>query len=349
MQGGRILKATIAGAILVVASQVAHPGTGQDTPPAPRLRPTGPVAPGACGTCHANISDHDAVHGPILVNACDACHRIESVEEHTYTLAREGVELCTFCHDVNTAGMAVVHAPLVDGDCTSCHDPHGGADTAFLRTPTVDELCSSCHDDVTAGGEHLHGPVASGACSVCHLPHASPHPGLLSAPATETCTNCHVATKDQIDSHRFVHGPAGVDCAACHDAHASDHPMMLKDEPQALCLSCHESIRHTLATASTQHAAVTTERQCLNCHDPHASDHPRVLRNDMRTLCFECHDQRIELEGGGHLIDIKTVIESGSSLHGPVAQDNCAACHMIHGGDHFRMLVQEYPPEFYAP
>jgi predicted CXXCH cytochrome family protein len=124
---------------------------------------------------------------------------------------------------------------------------------------------------------------------------------------------------------------------------------MLHDEPQVLCLGCHEGIRHTVESAATKHAAVTTDRQCLNCHDAHASDHARMLQTDIKTLCYECHDREITLAGGETLANIKDVIESGTSQHGPVSQDNCAACHMIHGGDNFRMLTHEYPPEFYAP
>ena len=35
-------------------------------------------------------------------------------------------------------------------------------------------------------------------------------------------------------------------------------------------------------------------------------------------------------------------------LHGPVRQRDCGACHNSHGSDHFRLLVGEYSPEFYA-
>jgi predicted CXXCH cytochrome family protein len=150
-------------------------------------------------------------------------------------------------------------------------------------------------------------------------------------------------------TQRFVHAPAADDCGTCHDAHASDHAMFLRDEPQTLCLSCHERIRHTVETASNQHAAVTTDRQCVHCHDPHAGDHPRMMRSSMTGLCLECHDRKIELADGSELQDMQAVLASGRSLHGPVAQDNCAACHMIHGGEHFRLLVREYPAEFYAP
>lgn len=312
------------------------------------MRPTGPVDPAQCTMCHREVKAFDAVHGPVTVNACAACHRPESVERHTFTLAREGTQLCTYCHDLDLHAAAVVHGPVTDGRCTDCHNPHGGNDMRFLRAPSVDALCSNCHGDVTRKGTHVHGPVAVGACSVCHAPHASPYANLLTASPTEVCVSCHVTTRTQLETMRDVHQPVRNDCTTCHDPHASDHAMMLREEPQALCLGCHDAIKHVVETATTQHAAVTTDRQCLNCHDPHASGHPRLLVNDMKSLCYECHDREIRLDDGTKLANIKKVIESGRSLHGPVAQNNCAACHMIHGGDNFRMLVHEYPAEFYA-
>ncbi|MHC5113343.1 MAG: cytochrome c3 family protein [Planctomycetota bacterium] len=335
---GTVIGVTVLGAFAV--------GRAQDGDAA--RRPTGPVAADSCAQCHGDVTAHDAVHGPVAVNACDACHRVDSVEDHTYSLAREGAALCTFCHDVDLEAP-VIHEPLTTGDCMGCHDPHGGTDTKLLKAPSVDAMCQSCHEGVGTDKAHVHGPVAAKACAACHQPHASQHAGLLNAPPRDLCLSCHVTTQTQLETMRVVHGPVAVDCMACHDAHATDHPLMLHDEPQKLCLSCHESIRHAVETASTQHSVVTTDRQCLNCHDAHASDHPRVLRTDMKSLCFECHDKEIELPDGKKLANMKAIVEGGTSLHGPVAQSNCAACHMIHGGENFRLLVQEYPPEFYAP
>ncbi|MHC4413754.1 MAG: cytochrome c3 family protein [Planctomycetota bacterium] len=334
---GRWLAVFVAGGLLVAGVSGQGP-----------KRPRGPVDRRSCGQCHADVMRHEAVHGPVGVSACDACHAVVSEQTHTYALARPGSALCTFCHDMSLDDAAVVHRPLAKGQCTVCHDPHGGPDRNFLQAPSVPDLCIECHEDV-AEPATVHGPVAAGACGACHSPHAAPYPGLLSARGFDLCTTCHRSTKKQLETLREVHEPTAADCQSCHDPHASDHDMMLKAEPQALCLDCHDTIGHTLETASAPHAAVTADRACLNCHDPHASDHPRVLKTDMASLCFECHDREIELETGTTLANIKQVIETGRSLHGPVAQKNCAACHQIHGGDNFRLLIKAYPPQLYAP
>lgn len=337
------LRLLIGGAVVVAFALGARSQVGPDG-----RRPTGPVDAASCRECHTEVAATDVVHGPVAVNACAACHVVDSAEAHTFRIAREGAALCTYCHDLDLAGQ-VVHEPLETGDCIACHNPHGGTTPALLKAPTVDQLCSSCHGDMVAGKRHVHGPAAVGACTACHLPHSAPEPGLLAGTGAAVCTTCHVEMQTIIETRRVVHQPIRTDCQVCHDPHASDQDMLLREEPEALCLSCHDTVRHAVEDSKTTHAAVTTERKCLNCHDPHGSDHERLMLSDMQTLCFECHDRVIKMPDGRSLMDMKTLIESGTSLHGPVAQDNCAACHMIHGGDNFRLLVREYPAEFYAP
>jgi predicted CXXCH cytochrome family protein len=139
------------------------------------------------------------------------------------------------------------------------------------------------------------------------------------------------------------------DCTACHLPHASEQKMMLKTDTTDLCLDCHSQIRELIATAVTKHDAVSTGEACHNCHDPHGSDFTSLLLNNMVAVCLTCHDRKIELEGGQTLENMAAVLASGKSLHGPIAEDNCVACHQIHGGSNFRLLVKAYPPEFYAP
>lgn len=318
----------------------------------PQDPPTQAVPREGCvtDTCHVDVKNMSFVHGPVNVDACDACHELINAEEHTYRLAREQQELCLFCHELPVAEEGInVHKPLMTGECLECHHPHGGEERSLLKATSAAELCSKCHDDVTGGKDVLHGPVAAGACNACHAPHTSPYPFLLAAQGRDVCLQCHVTTQTQIESSRVIHGPVNVDCQVCHEPHAGDHAMMLREDPPTLCFGCHETIQHVVDSATTQHAAVTTERACLNCHDGHASDYPMILRGDMMTLCFECHDKEITLDNGRKLGNLQKVIAGGTSLHGPVAQSNCAACHEIHGGGNFRLLIKEYPPEFYAP
>lgn len=323
---------------------------GMQTQP-PTEKPTAEVAPGAClaSGCHADIKDHAVMHGPAAVGACDACHTTVDVQQHTFALVREAKDLCLFCHEMNVEGAETVHEPLKTGDCLACHDPHGGTSRLVLKAESPSALCAQCHKDVFAGKSTVHGPVAAGACAACHSPHASSHPHLLLVEGRDLCLQCHTSTKEQVETMRYVHGPVNTDCTACHDPHASDHPMMLHAEKKELCLSCHEAIKHIVDTATTQHAAVTTDQECLNCHEAHASDYASILQTDMKDLCLKCHDRSIKMPDGRDLANMKAVLATGKSLHGPVAQGNCAACHEIHGGGNFRLLIKEYPPQFYAP
>jgi predicted CXXCH cytochrome family protein len=341
-----LLAATTAFLALSAAYVLGQPGPPPSVePPSEEVPPTGCVT----DACHANIKDHNAVHGPVAVNACNACHTLVSAEAHTYELTRQGDDMCTFCHDMEIDNAVIIHEPMTTGECTACHDPHGGTDVKLLTAESANDLCQQCHEDVIGEKRWVHGPVAAGACAACHAPHASQYPNLLAQEGVALCNSCHVSTKLQMENLRVVHDPVRTDCETCHFAHSSDHEMLLKEDSQELCLSCHETIAHIVDTATEQHAAVVTDRACLNCHDAHASDYGAILSDNPMQLCFECHDREIELEDGRVLADIESVIEEGTSLHGPISQDNCAACHEIHGGSHFRLLVQEYPPEFYAP
>jgi predicted CXXCH cytochrome family protein len=65
-------------------------------------------------------------------------------------------------------------------------------------------------------------------------------------------------------------------------------------------------------------------------------------------LCMECHNKPLDTPTG-KITDMSAILATGKSLHGPIAERNCSGCHQIHGGEFFRLLTKEYPPEFYAP
>ncbi|USN99276.1 MAG: hypothetical protein H6810_00950 [Phycisphaeraceae bacterium] len=313
--------------------------------------PTTAIPRGGCVTteCHPGVKAGPFVHGPVHVDACESCHTLADASTHAFTFERDQDKTCTFCHLVEIPAGDVVHAPFAEGACLSCHDPHGGRERSLLRGRSYAESCSQCHTDARGAHQHVHGPVAAGACGACHQPHSAPHKGLLVLEGRELCLRCHVTTGMEIDSMHVVHEPVEGDCRVCHDPHATDVAAMLPEEPEALCLGCHADIADMIGNATTQHAAVTSEQSCLNCHAPHASNHERMLRNEPVDLCLKCHDKPIEAPDGTKLVDMKQLIESGGTLHGPVAQGNCTACHDIHGGGRDRLLAGEYPSALYYP
>lgn len=317
----------------------------------PVARPTTEIPRGGCVTteCHPGVKNYPVLHAPINVNACDACHTLSSAEKHTFAPTRAREEQCLFCHTVDTSDAVVIHDPIVKGDCASCHNPHGGTTPTMLRGGRYIDLCRSCHEGVAQAKAVVHGPAAAGACGACHEPHASKNRMLLSQDGRELCLRCHVNTGIAMDTLRNVHEPATGDCLLCHDPHASDYKAALVRDPQHLCLECHQNVAHMVESATTTHAAVTSERSCLNCHTGHASSHASLLQKDMMQLCFECHDRVITLPDGTQVANMKAIIEKGTSLHGPIAEHDCTSCHEIHGGGHRRLLTSEYPTEFYLP
>lgn len=336
-------------AILVCASTAhAQPldATGS-TAPAPKVLP--PREGCVTNECHPGIKGKPFLHGPIRVNGCEGCHKSTNEVTHTFEPLRERHELCALCHAPEAPSSPVVHQPFLKGECLACHDPHGSTESRLLRGQRYADACAKCHADVTGAHDNVHGPASVGACGACHEPHASKLPKLLNAQGRDLCLKCHVRTGLEIAAAPVVHQPAMGDCQTCHDPHATDQKAMLLADAATLCTGCHADVQHTMETATTQHAAVTTKRACLNCHAPHASKNPSLLKQDVKSLCFECHNQPIPMPDGTTLVNMKEVIDSGTSLHGAVTQRGCVECHEIHGGGHRKLLVNEYPSDLYFP
>ncbi|MFO0831702.1 MAG: cytochrome c3 family protein [Phycisphaerales bacterium] len=331
----------------------------QDAPARQPLDATGSTAPApktlvpreGCVTaeCHPGIKSRPVLHGPVRVNGCDGCHKVVDGAKHTFEPLRGRHDLCSLCHAPEPSTSPVVHEPFAQGECLACHDPHGSTETRLLRGSRYADSCLKCHADVTGAHDNVHGPASVGACGACHQPHAARLPKLLNAEGRDLCLRCHVRTGLEISSAPVPHQPALGDCQVCHDPHATDQKAMLVADPATLCTQCHADIKHTMETATTQHAAVTTKRACLNCHNPHGSRNPSLLRQDVKSLCFECHNQPIKAADGTTIVNMKQVIETGTSLHGAVTQRGCVECHEIHGGGHRKLLTNEYPSDLYFP
>ncbi|MHC4685521.1 MAG: cytochrome c3 family protein [Planctomycetota bacterium] len=297
--------------------------------------------------CHADYNKKAYVHGPVGLGECDSCHKPLEVEQHTWQFARKKEDLCEYCHLEQTA-KENVHEPLKTENCVQCHDPHSSDSKSLIREKTIAGLCNNCHK-VADQAEFLHGPVAVGECTVCHDAHSSDFTMLMTVEPSELCLSCHIVTKDEMERFEFVHEPVKGKCVGCHDAHGANNAMMVKAEAPELCYPCHEDIKKIVETARYKHSIVKKKGGCLNCHTPHASTIQNGLKDDPMVLCTSCHDKPVGVTKDLILPAFTAEIKGKKFLHGPVRQKDCKGCHISHGGEYFRLLAKEYPPQFYAP
>ncbi|MDH4202815.1 MAG: cytochrome c3 family protein [Phycisphaerae bacterium] len=297
--------------------------------------------------CHTTYKEKAYLHGPMELNDCRACHKPDEPSQHTWKLLQSVTDLCQSCH-LEVATMKNVHEPLKTGDCLQCHDPHSSDNKFFLHEKTIAEQCAECHDP-TAHKAFLHGPVAVGECTICHDSHSSDYTGLLKVEPKELCFSCHTITADELKNFEYIHEPAKGECVGCHNPHGADNAQMIKGGLSDICFSCHEDIQDIAKAAKVQHNMITEEGGCLKCHTPHASTVKKLLKNDSQTLCLSCHDKPQEIGDGKTMPAFTSELNNKMFLHGPVAEKDCNGCHLAHGSDHFRLLIKEYPPKFYAP
>ena len=327
----------------------APPAKTQATIKAPK--PTGAVSREGCVTsqCHAEVKQFKVLHGPVNVNACDACHKPVNEAQHTFELARNKTETCTFCHQIDTHNDPIIHKPLADGQCLSCHNPHGGNSNKFTRGTSMREMCASCHKDTLSDKTHVHGPVAAGACDSCHTSHSSKFGKLLPAKGRDLCLSCHNEMKTQMASVKFTHKAVEGDCNDCHDPHASNFTMQIKTDPLALCSNCHQKVATAAKQSTFQHSVVTKDAACLNCHTAHGGDLAKLMRAEPVKTCMKCHEQDQKDPKGRLVKNVAIAMDPKSVKHGPIRDGNCGGCHDTHGSNVSRLLAKPYPEAFYQP
>ncbi|UCD75473.1 MAG: hypothetical protein JSV91_00865 [Phycisphaerales bacterium] len=297
--------------------------------------------------CHSSFRDTQHLHFPVAMGVCKICHRPTSAGGHDFRLAREGGDLCRYCHP-EIGAEHNDHSIFGARECTICHDPHGSGHRFLLPEAQSADMCEGCHAQILRGRSVLHTPVATGPCTVCHDPHGS-DPDHTAGDTASLCFQCHEVTGQELETLDHIHEPLkSGDCGHCHDAHGSESAMNLRDDVPALCYRCHEEIERTVQTAMHQHSVASEPGGCLICHSPHASSVRFGLNSDPLTLCRGCHENDMTTEEGETIPGFAHQVEGKKYLHGPVRQRDCGACHNSHGSDHFRLLVGEYSPEFYA-
>ncbi len=298
--------------------------------------------------CHQEVFQHKTMHGPAL-SKCDACHVQGNPDEHKFYLIRPAEQLCKGCHQLPHAGIE--HTPVREGKCQECHDPHGSDHVKMLKADPKRELCLKCHDQAFTDKPFVHGPVAVGACIVCHQAHSSKEPKLLSMDANTLCLSCHQEVANKATAPGMhKHEALTQGCVHCHDPHASDHKFQLKATAPDLCLSCHRQQFDTMiGDAKVVHGVINQEGGCTGCHEPHGSSLAKLQRTSQPDLCLSCHDKEIKNAEGATLTNMAALLKDNPDHHGPIREGECTACHNPHAGEHFRLLSEEYPPEFYAP
>lgn len=318
----------------------------QEPPPRPEV--ANPGARTCAKECHKEIFDHKVMHGPTLTD-CGGCHVQGSPDVHKFFLVAPKQELCAKCHTLPHAGSE--HTPVKEGRCLECHDPHGTDRPRMLVADPKKDLCTKCHQKDFGGQKFIHGPVAVGACVVCHKPHSSDQPKLLAAPIQTLCVTCHAEVGEKANEPGMhKHGALDLGCTRCHDPHASGHKFQLKDEAPNLCLQCHaEKFNQITANAKVVHGAITEAGGCSKCHEPHASKLPSLQRTTQPGECLSCHDKVLSTPDGQKLTNMAALLQQNPDHHGPIREGMCTACHSPHAGEHFRLLAEEYPPQFYAP
>lgn len=346
---------SVGSALLAQAPATGGAGTRAAAPAAQAgkaVRPTGAVDPKSCVTaeCHVDVKKHKVVHGPVNVNACDACHTVADAGKHTFSLARDKKDLCTFCHKVETKPGEVVHKPVSDGDCLGCHDPHGGKTNKFTRGANMKELCASCHTETAkyGGKKYVHGPVAAGVCESCHGAHSAKFPKLLTTDPKDLCQSCHKEMTDQLKKAKVRHKPVMTgECSGCHNPHASDFVAQTNAAPKDLCITCHEDVKKTVTKAANKHSVVMEDQACLNCHTSHGSSLARLMKKQPADVCMSCHDKAVKTPDGRTVSAVLNVKDQDLVKHGPLKDGTCERCHNAHGSDQTRLLTKPYPETFY--
>ncbi len=296
--------------------------------------------------CHASYGKEKHVHGPVAVGECTPCHELIPNEKHTFKPLGSSETLCNKCHEPMTK-KAVVHTPVAKGECTGCHDAHQSNQMYQLKKNSLAEMCLSCHGSELMKKKFKHSPAAEGECLTCHSPHSSEKPKLLSRTGNEVCFECHSDMKESFAQAKNIHKPAAENCVQCHNPHSNDVPFMLAKDLPDQCYSCHKDFQSNQSKVLVKHQALEKDKKCVNCHSPHDSKFTAQLKDEPMALCLTCHNQELQTHSDDNLADMKKLFEKNKDWHGPIKDRDCSGCHDTHGSEHFRILRQDYPKEFY--
>lgn len=200
--------------------------------------------------------------------------------------------------------------------------------------------------NVKAGWAHA--PFEDGDCSICHERKDPKNVGKITMPVVQLCESCHEEYVGVL-GRPHTHKPVSKSCVNCHNAHNSVEKKLLHAPVMKLCAECHEDTVKEMTTFKVKHLAIEQDNKCFNCHEPHASNYERLLLKSPADLCASCHTSDEVKDGAGKVLaNIGKLVANSKTLHKPVAEGDCSACHAPHASPNFRLLSSPYPAEFYA-
>ncbi len=330
--------------VFILSWSFSIPGFSQETVK-PTPVPTPPVELGTnCVTseCHVKFGDKKFSHGFSKEQGCESCHNpLEN--RHKFEKITDKRALCLKCHP-NEKPKANQHQPY-EQDCTVCHEVHSSS-RHLLKSGGGPDGCTNCHDRILTHPETAHAPLKEGKCLGCHNAHESDHEGLLKTTRDDLCFTCHKRFEEKAQTAVSLHA-SGKTCSQCHRAHESENPNLLKQEESKLCTGCHKDVLDQSQKLSHPHGAMTEGKTCRNCHSPHFSQQKHLLEKPAQELCLTCHSQTIK-SGEQTIASIADELKDAKSLHAPMKEGDCSACHRAHGSANPNLLEQPLPTEFYT-
>lgn len=302
-----------------------------------------------CVECHDFRGEALFTHSFAAEGRCFICHSF-----HEAPLPREVAATCLACHRDNPQ-LSSAHRgfPIEHARCTSCHQPHSAQRSKLLRvvehTPFARRECDGCHrgpagpgggppprqcldchrDKDLAGRAEapafVHEPFREKPCAECHGTHNANEAGMLREAPVRLCLGCHRTMRKAtlltpVSAHTAV---TGGRCGACHDPHFSSNGALLREPPGELCRTCHAAVvRAPGGEAWPQPHRPVEEGKCRLCHKPHTSSNAALLKAPSPQGCRPCHVPFFA----------ETEASDNRSVHAPVRDGDCDACHQVHGG-----------------
>jgi predicted CXXCH cytochrome family protein len=324
-----------------------------------------------CADCHDPVTkikgaEITVVHPPVEQGRCANCHNPHA-SDNEFFLHKPTYELCTTCH---TEPRDFGHADNYD-DCTLCHEHHR-AERFILLKDKYWENCLECHDEV-ADQKFKHLPKGRG-CGDCHDPHSDTD----LQEVKKACKNCHNLKKDKEFArfHANLELPVSK-CFKCHQPHDAFNKRLLKSklhfpltqagnctachkmveeetkvkkrkkrkakgkkkkakkkkigwivEKSEVCFKCHGNKKPLMGYDESIHPPVLNG-DCVQCHSPHLKLQKKQLLYSLEDLCYKCHRS----------FEKQAKKFKNGSLHPPVEERECLACHNPHKSENKSLLL----------